>query len=248
VTKFVDVRFDACVIDPDIGSRIRLKTAANSVYTFHHVVVYTSITESEERLREEAPFDIVFLSEKLPSNDVNQFIEKAKRTKFGEDAAYIRLVVTNDGTETAMAKAVIAGFDGCLIQPYSVEGLEEVAKLTAQVKAQLRSEREKAAIDCLLKEIIKHVDRLAFVQSAEMETGATFKQLKTACSSIQKFEPTMLEYYYQEAMKLFEQTPPNASLGERANYQGVSRRTKKKVAKHLITASQKEISKRKRQQ
>ena len=235
-------RFNTCAIEPDMGARMRFKQAASSVHAFKNISLNSTISEGRERLNLGEPFDIIFVSERIPEREFKDFCLAAKEHKHGQDAAFVLLVGAGDNLDAKTAKAVLAGFDGCLMEPYSVEALVDIARLTAQVKTQLRQTREVQAICTLIKTLIRQIDRMAYIRSCQMDPGETLRNFKEHCRSIAEFDNARLAVYLEQAVGLFEKANPDETIGKRRRYRGVSRRVKKKMVKRLLQQEQQEFA------
>ena len=228
------IRYRAIAIDPDSGGRTRLKTSTQSVVQFQSIEFYSSLVEGLCTIREsEKLFDVVFLSERLPREDLKGFIEDTRKLTPTQDAAYVLLLPPNESQAAKTAQSVLIGFDGCLMEPYSVTSLLDITKLAARVKKKRSDARERVAIQFLVKDIIKHVDRLAYIRACRMDVGPTLKRLKEACSVFGTLDERCVGLYYDSACDLFEGAPCN-SLDEKTAYKGVSNRIKQRMVKRLI--------------
>ena len=72
------IKYNAIIIDPDLSSRARLHQAAHAMRGFGKVVNLNVIQEALEKLRKNRPFDVVFISHRVPREEVLQFIQLAK--------------------------------------------------------------------------------------------------------------------------------------------------------------------------
>ena len=213
---------------------MRFKQAAGSVHAFNHVSLHSTLPEGREKIDLEGPFDIIFVSERFSETELKDFLEAIRDHKHSQDAAFVLLLGAGQDLKAKTAEAILRGFHGCLMEPYSVDALVEIARLTTEVKSQRKDGREKAAIKTLVRTLIHQVDRMAYIQFCKMDPGQTLKNFKDACRTVAGFDSARLEAYLEGAVDLFEKTRPDETLGKRRRYKGVSRRVKKKVVKHLL--------------
>ena len=230
----MEVRFSICTIEPDMGARMRFKQAATPIYAFNRVSLHPTISEGYERIKLDGPFDIVFISERFPEKDLAIFLKGAKEHKNSQDAAFVLLIGAGQNLETRTSNAILAGFHGCLMEPYSVDALLEIAKLTCEVKKSHEQSRQKGAMDTLIKTMIHQVDRIAYLQACQMDPGQFFKNFKDTCRTLSELDQDQLRIYLEEVVDLFEKTTPDETICKRRKYMGVSRRVKQNMIKKLL--------------
>jgi DNA-binding NarL/FixJ family response regulator len=226
--------FDAIITDPDLDTRMRLKQASASVHQFGKVFQASSLRDAQSRLASGETIDVCFLSYRFDQMEVTQFIKDAKGTKGGQDTAYILVLKSKDQQSSTVATNVIAGFDGFLFEPYSVDQLVELTALAARVRKERAGEREAAALRFLLNDIMNQVDQIAYLKAAGFDMGPSMKKFKEMCSVLQTLEPESKIIYYNLAIDLFEQAPLPKKIFQRKIYGGASSRVKKRQEKAIL--------------
>ena len=221
-------------VDSESACRVRLKTATQAVPFLKSVVLLPSLSDARYVLEQPGPdIDIVFLSERLAHEELLTFAKHAKENARAQDSAFILLLSgTTKDDSTKAAQSLLSGFDGCLAEPYSIDSVTEICQLSTRLKRERRETREKAAITFLLRDVMKQLDRLAYVKSANIDVGDTIKRLKEACVTFTSFDGESMQRYHEIATELFELAQPAAPGG--ANYRGVSRRIKQKMATRMV--------------
>lgn len=225
-------KFSAWVIDRDMDARMRLKQATNSVPTFGQVKLVNSLEDSQKGLEQSPHVDVIFMSHRFGQDQITDFIRKAKSTKGGMDSAYILVLQTADQDSNTVAQNVLIGADGFLLEPYSVDNLVEITALADRVKRERSMEREQAALKFLVEDVIKQVDRVAFIKSCGFDVGRNLKKLKDMCSVFYDLQSESKEVYYEIAIDLFMNAP--LPVTPQKNYKGVSDRVKKKMEAKLL--------------
>jgi CheY-like chemotaxis protein len=221
-------------VDSDNGCRMRLKVATQAVTFFKTVTLFQSMHEAASRLEGDGTdVDVIFISERLPREEINTMIKRAKECPHGQDAAFILLLSgTSQDDSAKAAQSLLSGFDGCLSEPYSVQSLTEISRLATKIRGERREAREKAALSFLLKDVMKQIDRLAYIKGADMDVGDKVRRLKEACGTFNTLDPDAMNRYFDLAATVFELAQPPAKGG--MNYQGTSKRIKKKMAQHML--------------
>ena len=232
-------RHRALAVDRDMDRRIRIKQAAGAVHQFETVVLHAELNEALADIKESArSYDVIFLSERLEREEVLGFMKEARQCTNAQDAAFILLLSATESESAKAAQSVLAGFDGCLMEPYSVESFLEITELASRVKKERSDSRQRAAIQFLLKDVMRQIDRMAYIRSTDMDGGATLRRLKEACEVLSGFDDGCMQTYFTSAVDLFEHAQPNAGVGGKNAYQGVSSRIKQRMVKRMIDQEQ----------
>ena len=161
----VGAKFSAWVVDNDMEARMRLKQATNSVPTFGNVKLIGTMEEASRGLTNSNHVDVVFVARRFGQEEITNFVKACKETQGGRDSAYVLVLKTDDQDSNTVAQNVLIGADGFLLEPYSVDNLVEITELAARVKQERSLEREQAALKFLVEDVIKQVDRVAFIKS-----------------------------------------------------------------------------------
>lgn len=233
-------KYDALLIDPDIGSRMRLKQATTAVTNFGKVGQVSSLKEGLDRLRVGERCDVFFLSHKFTTDEITSFVKNAKGTAQGQDGAYIVILGGKDQSSSTVAASVMSGFDGFLFEPYSVENLLEITQIAARVRKERSRAREEAALRLLITDMMNQIDLIAYLKQTQGEGGRAMKKLRETCAMLKSLSPESFELYRSLAMDLFEQAPLPKKVFQRKAYSGASSRVKRKMEDKLLAELEKE--------
>lgn len=223
-------RFDVLIIDPDSESRGKLKQAAMALTTFKKVLTISNLKEGLTKASTREGFDIVVLSYRFSQDETARFVEAAKSTEGGKEWAYMLVLKSAEQKNQVVAQGVIGGIDGFLFEPYSADNLREMAEITARVKHKNAVKRKQAAITMILKEVIAHLDAVAFYQSKGRDPVVAKKKLAASCQSLKKFKGDTYDIYIELAIELFGACEPPAV----ASYSGVSKRIKDRLETKML--------------
>lgn len=230
-------RFNALIIDPDLESRARLKTAAHheqqlGSQSFGAVFAVSTLRDGLTFLERERRADVVFLSHRLDSREMIEFIKAAKATRVGEDCAYIRVLKHSDQSAEKVAEKLLEGADGMLYEPFSVADLTVIVKIAAEVKRQNAIRRLSAATGLLLSNAIEEIDQRAIALSLGVETHSYPPELKQAFKMFKDLPPEERAAYYEVVVERFisiRQPPAKPSI----KYAGASKRVKTTLTEKL---------------
>ncbi len=227
-------KFDVLVIDSDISARMRLKQAAVSVHHFGAVEFSNNPDEAVRRIEGGGRrLDVVFISYRFDQAQAATFIRKAKETQTTQDAAFVLVLKPSDQDSSKVAANVMVGADGFLMEPFSVDGLVEITRLAARIRKERSEAREKAAINFIVKDIMEHLDRVAYIKSCKIDLGRSLRKLRDACAVFRTFSDDSVKTYLDVAQDLFEHAPIPDYVNSFKAYKGASDRLKKKMIERI---------------
>jgi hypothetical protein len=178
--------------------------------------------------------DVVFISYQFTDEEVEQFIEDAKKIKGGLDSAYVFVLKDEDQEGSRAAKSILIGADGLLFEPYSVDRLVEITKLAARVKKDRGEARERAALEMILDEAMVTLDVLATLKADGIEPHTIIRKFHRSCEPLVALQNGKLANYLNTAVDKFEDAPLPEELPETHRYKGASNRVKTKVQDFLV--------------
>lgn len=234
-------KINAIVVDSCSDTRMRLKYATAEVPFFKEVVLFSSLAEVEKRVTSETEYQVVFLTDRFAEEELIHFVRHAKDRVQTRDAAFILSLNSSEDAEKKTAESLLTGFDGCLVEPYSVDALTDITEIAARVKKERSEEREKIAIGILVKDIVAHVDRIAYIKSCEVDVTNVLKKLRDKNNAFASFNEDMLNLYYQVAIELFSEGKVKAILNDKQQYHGTSERLKKRMAEKILAVEFKKL-------
>lgn len=231
----------AIIIDSEMQKKMMLKQATNSVNAFGNVMMCGSLEEGRHVINNGQLYDVIFVASRFDRNAISSFIKECKATKGAQDAAYILVLTSKSQDNSQVAANMMTGADGFLFEPYSVDQLEEITILSTKVKKERSVAREKVALKLVVDDIIKQFDKISYLRSKQIDSGAAEKKFKAMFEFFKTLSPEAIDYYYEIAIPAFEEAKiPVIELGVK-NYAGVSKRIKKKtdekIAKKLEAAT-----------
>lgn len=234
---------NAMAVDTEPENRMRIKQAAGAVAKFQEVTLARDLLKAKSLITGEKTYDIFFLAERFPEEALQGFIKEAKGIPQSQDAAFILLTRPSADAGVKAARNLLAGFDGFLMEPYSVDVVLEITELAERVKLERREAREKVVINVLLKELMEHIDRIAYIKSCRVNISTVLERLKEKNQAFSSLDEESLVIYFQVAMELFLSEDPGAFLKDRKNYQGTSERIKVKMAEKLLAEEVRKMEK-----
>ena len=220
-------KYDAFVVDPDLGSRAKLKSAAMAVNEFGRISLVNSLREATAKLEAGDRGDVCFIAYTFSQAEVTKFITDAKNAHIGLDTAFVVLLKGKDQNNETVATNVLLGADGFLFEPYSVESLVGITKLACKVKGERAAARERVALTLVIQDIIKQLDLVVEMKSSGASPSTSMKKLEEMTASIRKLTNEKRDIYYEIMEKLLSEIPPPRKP-VKAKYAGASERLRKK--------------------
>lgn len=240
-------KYNAMFVEEESGPRNRLKQAAAMIPSFGKLTFYNNLKECSRELTQSKPIDIVFLAQRLGKDDIKAFIANAKGLDAGKDTAYVLVLGTDDQDNSTVANAVIFGVDGFLLEPFSVDNLADITELAQRIKKERSSEREVGAFKFLLKDIMRQLDRVAFIKSCDFDVSLNMKKFSDMTETIRQLPEDKRELYYEAAFDSFMNAPVPEIPEAQQNYKGVSARVKKRMEQKIVEQMLKEAEQDERQ-
>lgn len=222
------------IVDSNEERRIRLKGATQLVTEFSKVAVAPTLRDANEYIATaQAPWDVVFLSNEMNEDAISRFIQSSKKLPAGGNAAYVLILNTEKRGSSDVFTHMRSGIDGLLYEPYSVEQLTDIIELSAKVKERTPEERESVATRIILQDVIRHLDRMAFLKKLGYDIDKGLKRFATLCHSLTELSPDEMKTYHETAINMFEEAPSPQTL-EDSLYKGPSQRVREQQERKLL--------------
>jgi DNA-binding NarL/FixJ family response regulator len=231
--------FNALIVDPDTDCRIRLKQALRQVPQFDEVTSrgMLDIGEKPEELLK--GIDVVFLSSRLDSVVLQLFAQVAKEDSNRGPTAVVTIRSKNV-SKAEVATGYLAGVDGILLEPFSVNAVEEIAQIAESIRREDQERRFSTALRLLVQELGSQVSHLAEMERRQQPARITRAVLKEMGSVLHELEGPQLARYFDILCEVFPESEiPNPAEYESGKaYRGSSERIRRNVARDVITKLQ----------
>jgi response regulator RpfG family c-di-GMP phosphodiesterase len=229
-------RLSLLLVDHDIDSRMRLRHAVSTVDAYGETTQANNLEDARHRLEQiDQPLDLIFISYEFPRDQVTRFIQEGKDFKAGEDAAFIMLFPGNEDKNARIAEGLLAGVDGFLFEPFSIDDLVGMGALAAKIKQRRAAAREAISIRFMIKDIVKLVDVRARLTAMGCESTKVYARLVAIHESLQAFQPESRALYFSLIIDTFILQPVPDPLFQRFKNAGIrSMRLRRKLAECLI--------------
>lgn len=149
---------------------------------------------------------------------------------------------TSDQSSQNIARNVLHGADGFLLEPFSVDVLTEITRLATQIKKDRSRGREKKAVAILVDDVIAHIDLIACMLSFSMNVQNAMKKLREKCIGFNELKAESLDVFFETVAEKFEaaKLPQISSIIK--GYVGSSERLRKKFEAKMLAELQKSQS------
>ena len=191
------MKVEVLIGDTDFDRRTRLKQAIRHQRVTGTVDGDPSLSGTLRKLTRPDEFDVIFVSIDFGFDKISNFIKEAKYTKSGQDCAYIVTARQSDSDNSDIARSVVEGADGVLLEPFSAESMQEVIDLSMRIKRERKLARQRAAVGVVVKEIVKNLD-LASDTLRDGRTPVTrMRALNGLHETLENLESDALPLYYE---------------------------------------------------
>ncbi len=220
------MEFHCLIVDSDQEARKRLLQAMKQIEGFSSDLMVDSTQDAVQKIELGKPFDVFFISESFPEEDLKSFIEKAKSLEKSQDAAFILVQRTTDDEIEARENAILLGGDGVLCAPFSVDKLQKVTELAAEVRKNRWAIREQIRMKKAMPEIMAKLDLAATVKSE----GFKGEELES------------IAIFLGVALDEFEHAEVPEGLDKVDQYKGISHRVRDRIEKKVVKKLEKNLA------
>jgi len=225
-------RFNVLIVEPDSGTRAKLKHAVLALTTFHKLTTVSTIDEALSNAEHGfEKIDVVLLSRSFSIDQIIEFIQKSRATKRGCEWAYISICSAKKKDNEEVVDSFIEGVDGFLQEPYSADDLRQIAEIADRVRLMNEEKRKRAAMLEGLREMLEHIDAIATYSSCAQDTTTPWCKLIDAKDKIDKYRKQYFEIYIS---MLIEETA-KATPSPVKIYSGPSQRIKQRIKEKTLT-------------
>jgi response regulator RpfG family c-di-GMP phosphodiesterase len=223
------------LVDNDIDSRMRLRHAVSTVQAFGEAVQVNNLEDARLRLDCAATkFDVVFLSYEFPREQLSKLISDGKSLKCGRDAAYVMLFAGNEDRNKSIAEGLLAGTDGFLFEPFSIDQLVDVTKLAAKIKLQRAAARQMLSLDFIVKDFVRLIDVYSRLTMMGCDASKARARVERMSNTVKSFEPEAQEAFLQALVEMFMLQPTPDPIFQRFKKEGIrSMRLRMRLAENL---------------
>ena len=219
---------DAMIINPLLESRMRFKQVGNSTGMFKHIQLVTTLQEGLARLEGPQTCDVLYVSSRFDPRLITEFVKTGRSSPRGLDSAYLMVMGSIEGSSENIARSLATGIDGFLVEPFSVDNLQDSARLAQKLKRQRCESRQKAAVDILISHAVQMIDEAAAQAKKALPYGAQLKKLQSLQVTLKELGPEMKQYYISRAIEKFGDAPVFLEAIKR-EYFGASKRVQARI-------------------
>jgi hypothetical protein len=195
-------------VSPDLESRLRFKQVARSTDTLASIYLSSTLGEALDRVRNIPGLGAIYVSSRFQRDFVTSFIGEAKRAPENRQSAYLVVMPGQQAEQQELAAYALGGADGFLMDPFSVESLNETIRVAKQVNKKRSSEQHEVAIDILLGTIVEHIDQAAATLRSGGAPSNSLKGLKQASETLHALPEGLRNYYLRRVPDFFAKARP----------------------------------------
>lgn len=219
----------ALIINPDIGSRARLREVLkNAVYKVS-LNYLQNVREVSDKSGDMGELDIVLVSMKLGENGVREFVHALKNAGKGTPTFIVTLESQSPDLVSKVTSLYLDGVEGFISEPYSSEDLIQLLSTIKQKKESLDTTvKQKKTLQFLFGEARRCTDVLRKCYLVEKQPpAAVIKESRSLIASNKTLFEQNPELYAEMLIDTFEKVQPPKN-----SYETRRRRTVKKLALH----------------
>ena len=199
--------WNALIIDPDERSRSHLQQIVNAEDRFAKVKACPDLYRAIQVLKEDSPYDLIFISHDIKSEERNLFLENAKNLPGGLAAAVIQVAEVKDAdiiVEEAMN--FLSGADATLFAPFSVEDLVSVTESALAAKEAEVTERQKEAMLRIIRNLMTNIDDTASRLAEIAPIARSLDQLEQSSRPVRELPGGLHDLYFDTLLEVSKES------------------------------------------
>lgn len=226
--------FDVMVVDPDAQSRMRFRQAAISGGRFTEIIQVNSVEEAQHKIQFIEKLDIIFVSAAIPLDQFSKFVTYVRKDAKDKDSSFVSMFRAEDDAPSLAASYGAVGADGFLVQPYSIDALNDICLLSTEKRAERRLAREAASVKLMAKNAIEQLDELSFLKKYGATAQIVTRTLKNTVTPLQVMDEAARARAHDILVDKFQAVPPPKDPVSEDGYDGTSRAVRKRQMAKLI--------------
>jgi len=187
------------VIEADSERRSRCSQAARENVAFKKVNAISNPREFDTRVSQGHIYDVVFIGASFRLELINDVVRVAKA--HSEDCTCILVAGAQQQDALSLASSIMGGVDGFLYEPFSVDGLNQVARIAQELKRVYHERRMKASVKLIVGEMLDTVDDLSFGKMVGRNKSNPSGVMGKLLVAIKELGPEALSIYYDELIE-----------------------------------------------
>ena len=219
----------ALIIETNPTVRGYLWQATLAEPSFHNVKAVKTLDQALKQMCEGKVYDCVLMSGSIDREKTGAFVQKAKESPGGSEAAFVVVVPMSDQNRENIAVNILEGSDGFLFSPFSVASLREVAAIAMRVKRERARSKKQAALQLVMTDVSEILDSLTLAMFCGQPTDRYRRELKQATAALPRLVGEDTDIYYDALSDAFDQAVPRPKV----EYSGASERVKQMLTKKL---------------
>ena len=193
---------DAIIVEPSLDKRTHLREIARDFCK--SVVVSPTLQDGLERIKGSKNCDVIYVSSRFDIETATQFIMSSKQTETGKDSANLLITPSESFNETFLARLMLNGFDGMLLEPASVETFKDSAELALKARNVKLKDRQKRSISVLIRALADQLDELAAKKRLKQVSILAEDRFRKSGKELRVLDMENLESYFESLQGVFE--------------------------------------------
>jgi hypothetical protein len=190
------------------------------------VLVSSTLQDGLERIRNSSNCDVIYVSSRFDLELATQFIASSKQTEAGRDSANLLIGSVEPFTESVLARLMLKGFDGMLIEPASVDTFRVSAELALKARKEKLHQRKKKSLDIMVRALADQLDELASKKKLRQITILAQDRFSTLGKEIAALDFDSKGLYFDSLIEHF--IARNAPIQSELEYSGSSQRMQRR--------------------
>lgn len=143
----------ALVVSPLVETRLPLQQLIQQCAEFKEIDTVQNLDEARASMSLQSPVSHAFISGTFSLTDVATFIDWAKHRQGRRPTAFVLLLKRDHVDSSTVANSMVMGIHGFLIEPFTIDAIENIVKLSQTISQKDSHPRMRAATGLMLTDM-----------------------------------------------------------------------------------------------
>ena len=195
-------------VHPEIEARSRVKQTSvmlKNWATFEHL---SDLGAAQTLLQTSEPFSAILLSSSFNREELKRFIRTTRGFASASQSCFVLLLGHGDHDIAHVSAHLLAGFEGFLIEPFSIDAVVEAVEVAERVRREEAERRQAYALELLVNSILEQASDIYKLRKLGRSANLSTRLLHETADVLRQLEPALEERYFSLLLTALENSSP----------------------------------------
>lgn len=183
-------------VHPEVEARSRVKQIGAMLKSWATFEQMTDLAAAQAHLQTSDPYDAIFLSASFGRETLTRFIRTTRGFASASGSCFVALLGHGAHDVTMVGSHLLSGFEGFLIEPFSVDTVVEVVEVAERVRREETQRRQAYALELLVHSVLEQAAEVYQLRRAGRSAKLSAKLLQETATVLRQLEPSLEERYF----------------------------------------------------